>query len=216
MWSGKDSRTTHGRGVFRGPIGALALGLLAALACSGRSQLLDGPPLEEASDGGEGNAPSATGGTAGAGGAPSPGGGRAGAGAAGTTGKGGAGGTSTDPPYVDPGCPDAAAPEGVIECDPFTTPSGCAEGLACKPNIMHPYGDGCDQQVFNMLCRPAGTGTQGILCDSTSDCAEGFICVVGAGAGKLCLRMCELGGESTCPLGYLCSETDAKGIGVCA
>jgi hypothetical protein len=81
---------------------------------------------------------------------------------------------------------------------------------------MHPYGDGCDQQVFNLLCRPPGFASQGMECDSTSDCAEGFICVVGAGAGKLCLHMCELGGEKSCPAGFICGETDAEGIGVCA
>jgi hypothetical protein len=216
MWSGKDSRTTHGRRVFRGSLFALAVGLAAAAGCSGRSRLLDGPPQLDG-EGGETNEPGVTGGSSGAGGKSVPAAGSGGsAGSSGNAGKGGSAGKGSDPPYVDPGCPDAEAPQGIIECDPFSTPSGCGEGLACKPNIMHPYGTGCDQQVFSMLCRPAGPGTQGMECESTSDCAEGFICVVGAGAGTLCLHMCELGGELTCPVGFVCGETDAEGIGVCA
>jgi hypothetical protein len=192
----------------------LSFGLLAALACSGRSRVLDSPPPNYLGEGGEGNQPGPAAGssaTAGMASVAGGGGGRAGSGA-----KAGGAGEGSEPPYLDPGCPDAAAENGIIECDPFSTPSGCGEGLACKPSIMHPYGDGCDQQIFNLLCRPAGSGTQGMECEATGDCAEGFICVVGAGAGKLCLRMCELGGEMTCPPGYLCGETDAKGVGVCA
>jgi hypothetical protein len=197
MWSGKDSRTTHGRRVFRGSLFALAAGLTAAAGCSGRSRLLDGPPHLDG-EGGETNEPGVTGGSSGAGGKSAPAAGSGGsAGSSGTAGKGGSAGKGSDTPYDDPGCPDAAAPQGIIECDPS-------------------YGTGCDQQVFSMLCRPAGPGTQGMECESTSDCAEGFICVVGAGAGTLCLHMCELGGALTCPVGFVCGETDAEGIGVCA
>jgi hypothetical protein len=196
-------------------LGAATSALVAA-GCSGRSSRLDGPGVSDG-EGGEGEP------------GPSAGrGGHAGSGGAGASGRdagmdatgGTAGIVPTDappePPYVDPGCPDAATVPGTIECDPFTLPSGCAAGFACKPSIEHPFGDGCDQQRFNMLCRPAGFGVQGDECASASDCADGFLCVVGAGAGKLCLRMCPLDGTGSCPSGYICGETDALGVGVCA
>jgi hypothetical protein len=128
-----------------------------------------------------------------------------------------AGTGGSDVPFEDPGCPDTPAPPPVLECDAFSTPSGCSEGLACKPYIDHPYGSGCDQQVFNMLCVYPGTGVQGTPCgNGMSDCGEGYICVVGAAHGSVCLRMCPLDGSVRCPLGFVCGATDAEGIGVCA
>jgi hypothetical protein len=127
----------------------------------------------------------------------------------------GTGGTG-DVPYDDPGCPDAPAPESVIECDVFDS-SSCAEGLACKPDVEHPFGGGCDQQTVNLRCVVSGSGQQGDSCDGgMSDCAEGFICVIGAAHGARCLRMCPLDGSRRCPSGYVCGATDAEGIGVCA
>jgi hypothetical protein len=198
MWPGIVTHST----LLRRSAFALLLGastsMLVTAGCSGRSSRLDGPSVSDG-EGGEGE--------------PTPSAGRSG-----DAGRGGAGAPSDarDEPYVDPGCPDAAAVPGTIECDPFAQPSGCSAGFACKPSIEHPFGDGCDQQRFNMLCRPAGFGVQGAECSSANDCADGFLCVVGAGAGKLCLRMCPLDGTGACPSGYICGETDALGIGVCA
>lgn len=195
--------------------GAL-LGLAAVFGCSGHSRTIDGS--NDAGEGGTGGAGPLAG-RAGSGGKVQGGAGRGGspqdAGVDAGTG-GNVPADAMEEPYVDPGCPDAAAPEGIIECDPFSTPSGCPEGSACKPSISHPYGSGCDQQTFNLFCGAAGDGVQGSECFTGSDCADGFICVVGAGAGKLCLRMCAPDGTAVCPPGYLCGETDAAGIGVCA
>jgi hypothetical protein len=213
-WSGRVSRLSSARRGLGGAALALLLGLPIAVACSGRSRVLDGPL--GASEGDAGENQTGSGGSTASGGS---GAGRGGTSSqAGSAGRGGSAGTRDggEDPYVDPGCPDAEAPSGIVECDPFTVPSGCPEGLACKPNIVHPYGDGCDQQTFNLLCRPAGSGVQGSACGSASDCADGFICVFGAGAGTICLRMCGLDGTGVCPAGYVCGETDAQGIGVCA
>src|SRR5262249_28445885 len=115
-----------------------------------------------------------------------------------------------------PGCPDAAAPTPTLECDVFEEVSSCPDGTACKPQIEHPYGSGCDQQVFNMRCVFPGVGLQGAPCDSRmSDCADGYICAVGAAHGPHCLQMCPLDGVRHCPSGYVCGPTDAEGIGVC-
>jgi hypothetical protein len=206
MWSGIS---------FAGPrrqknAGALTLfaAVLVALGCAGRSTsaLPSDDDDDHASNSGRGGK-GGGGGKAGRGGSA----GRA-AGSGGMAGTGG-----TDVPYMDPGCPDLPAPAPVLECDVFSTPSGCPDGMACKPYIDHPYGSGCDQQSFNMLCVYAGSGEQGDPCDSgMSDCAEGHICVVGAAHGPHCLRMCPLDGTITCPSGFVCGATDAEGIGVCA
>lgn len=189
--------------------------MLAALAvafgCAGRSVTAEPSDDDDAASGRGG-----AGGTGGRGGKAGQGGsaGRA-AGSGGMAGTAGTGGT--DMPYEDPGCPDTPAPPAQIECDVFSTPGGCPDGMACKPYIDHPYGSGCDQQVFNMLCVYAGDGQQGAVCDSGMfECAEGYICVIGAAHGARCLRMCPLDGSVACPLGYVCGATDAEGIGVCA
>lgn len=132
-------------------------------------------------------------------------------------GKGGAAGSGgSDVPYDDPGCPDAAAPSPIVECNVFDVPSSCPAGTACKPQIEHPYGSGCDQQVFNMRCVYPGSGQQGAPCDNGMvDCADGFLCVVGAAHGAHCLHMCPLDGSTRCPAGFVCGATDADGIGVC-
>jgi hypothetical protein len=117
---------------------------------------------------------------------------------------------------MDPGCPDAAPPEPVVECSVFATPSGCPDGFVCKPSIEHPYGSGCGQQVFDMYCLTPGTGTQGTSCDDGfTDCAGGYICVIGAASGARCLSMCPLDGSARCPSGFVCSPTDVEGVGVC-
>ena len=206
MWSGSFRRQP-----FRSvPSGVLVLPLAVALGfgCAGRSTSV--APSDDDDD------VSGRGGTGGGGR-----GGSAGKGArGGSAGRGGSGGSSgtggSDVPYVDPGCPDAAAPTPIIECDVFDTVSACAPGYACKPQIEHPYGSGCDQQVFNMRCVTPGSGTQGSPCDNGMvDCAEGFICVVGAQHGPHCLQMCPIDGPTICPSWAVCNATDAGDIGVC-
>ena len=186
-------------------LGALAL-IIAA--CSGRSVLR--PPEDDA------GATGATGGTSGSGGKGGRGGTGGSAGLAGKAGMAGTGGTG-EMPFEDPGCPDIPPPDAIIECDVFDSPGVCGEGFACKPELDHPFGSGCDQEVLNMRCVLPGTGQQGEPCDDgMTSCADGFICVIGASHGARCLHMCPLDGSIRCPSGYVCGPTDADGIGVCA
>jgi hypothetical protein len=196
------------RRCLRAAVGALmAVGL--ASGCSGRSSTVLVPP-EESGTGGTGG----TGGTAAGGSSQA---GRGGAGGASAGRGGGAGGAGKEEPYVDPGCPSTPAPEGIKECDIFTTPSGCPAGTGCYPDLVHPYGDGCDQQTLNLVCRVAGTGVEGDLCGAGTDgCAPGFTCIVGAESGKRCLRICNPGMGLYCDPGAICGDTDARGIGVCS
>jgi hypothetical protein len=208
MWSGKRSFGSR----RRPPELALgfAVAALVASACAGRSSVRAD---DDATAGTPGRA-----GRGGSGGEAGHAAGRAGAGAVAIAGRGGGSGAGGgDTPYQDPGCPDAAAPPATIECNVFDAVSTCPAGFACKPDIEHPYGDGCDQQVFNMRCTTPGSGQQGDACGGdTNGCAEGFICVIGASHGARCLRMCPLDGTVRCPSGYVCGPTDADGIGVCA
>jgi len=208
MWSG--NRSVRSRRRASGLGWSLAVGVLVATACSGRSTVVPGGDEQAGSA-------SPTGHSGGKGGSGGRAGTAGGAGlAAGKPGLAGTGGTG-DVPFDDPGCPDAEAPAPIVECGVFDDVNACPDGLVCKPDIAHPYGAGCGQQVFNMRCVPPGPGVQGDPCDTgMSACAEGFICVVGASHGALCLRMCPLGGSTRCPSGYVCGPTDADGIGVCA
>jgi hypothetical protein len=180
-----------------------------ASGCSGRSSTVLVPPEQ-----------SGTGGTGGAGGTGVGGSSQAGRGGFGgaSAGRGGAGaGVGGEDPYVDPGCPDTPAPEGIKECDIFSTPSGCPAGTGCYPDLVHPYGSGCDQQTLNLICRVAGSGVEGDLCGAGTDgCAPGFTCIVGAESGKRCLRICNPGMGLYCEAGAICGDTDARGIGVCS
>lgn len=182
-----------------------ATGLVVA-SCGGQSTVIPGGPGDET--GGTGAIDSgARGGSSGRGGSTGSGGSSAA--------TGGTAGTD-EPPFVDPGCPDAAAPEGFVECDVFGSSDDCPSGLGCYPYITHPFGEGCDQQSFGAVCAPAGNGTQGAFCDGGANiCAPGYLCVVGAQAGKRCMRICPLDGSAQCAPGLICAKTDAHGIGVC-
>lgn len=127
-------------------------------------------------------------------------------------GAGGAGGTTVDSGYVDPGCPDAPAPEPVRECDPFSVPTGCSFGDACYPFVSYPSGV-CEQETFGTFCLPPGTGQQGDPC-SGEPCAAGFVCVV-SGQGNQCVQLCPLQGEDGCPPGLFCVPVDVEGFGAC-
>lgn len=145
----------------------------------------------------------------------------------GTAGKGGAGpsagGTGVVDAgfdhYVDPGCPDAAAPPGIVECDPLAPISGCAPGYGCYPYVEHPFGSGCGQQTYGALCLSPGIGQQGAPCSSDSPigdhCAPGYVCVIGILPGKRCAKLCPLGTPDVCPDGMICGDLDIEGYGVC-
>jgi hypothetical protein len=206
MWSGSFSQTKLERRALRALIVLVAAAGVGA-GCSGRSTTQIVPPEQ-----------SGTGGTGGSG-----------TGGSGFAGRGGQGGMSAgrdagkdadageDDPYVDPGCPSTPAPEGVRECDIFSMPSGCPEGTGCYPDLVHPYGVGCDQQTLNLVCRVAGTGVEGDLCGAgTEGCAPGFTCIVGAESGKRCLRICNPKMGLFFEPGAICGDTDARGIGVCS
>jgi hypothetical protein len=206
MWSGSFTPAKLERRGLHAAVGVLmAVGV--ASGCSGRSSTVLVPPEQ-----------SGTGGTGGSGVGGSGQAGRGGSGGASAGRGGGAGaGAGQEEPYVDPGCPGTPAPEGVKDCDIFSTPSGCPSGTGCYPDLVHPFGDGCDQQTLNLVCRVAGTGVEGDRCGAgTGGCAPGFTCIVGAESGKRCLRICNPGMGLYCEPGAICGDTDARGIGVCS
>ncbi len=206
MWSGRFLRLEVGARALFG-LGFVWLVLGAAPACSGHSETIF---LEPAA-----GAAGSTAGSGGRGGAGS--GGSAGASAGRDAGVPDDADTDADDPYHEPPCPDEPAPPGEVDCDIFSTPSGCPEGTGCYPDLVHPFGDGCDQQTLSLVCRPAGLGVEGDLCGiGTGGCAPGYTCIVGAESGKRCLRVCDPNGGLRCPAGSICGETDADGIGVCS
>lgn len=115
--------------------------------------------------------------------------------------------------YVDPGCPDAAAPVFDFACDPLAPPGQCAENESCYPYVDYPA-DPCAAEVYGAFCYPAGLGTQGGPCYSPVDCAAGFVCVV-SGAGNQCVRICSLSDPWTCSDGRVCEPLDVAGVGGC-
>jgi hypothetical protein len=144
------------------------------------------------------------------------------AGSSSFAGRGGAGATSIPPDaafdeYADPGCPDAGPPAQVNECDAFAMTPTCPLGEGCYPFVDHPFGDGCGAQRFGTVCMFAGTGRQGAECgDGTSECASGFVCVVGSQPGKHCVQLCRMSDPNSCPRGFICGELDVEGYGVCS
>jgi len=185
----------------------LLAGVLAVAACGGSVA------GEDDSTGGAGGfgagGTGATGGTivtGGFGGTSATGGTGGKGGTGGTGGKGGTGGT-----YVDPGCPDAAPPPPVKDCDPFG-PNTCKAGEACYPFVQYPTKP-CEQEIFGALCAPVGSGKQGDPCGA-SNCAGGFVCVV-TGQGTECVQLCDLFGAAKCPPGLFCVPIDVEGIGGC-
>lgn len=182
----------------------VAAGFGLAVACGGT---VGGDVVP---DGGAG-----TGGIAGFGGS---GGGFGGFSAFGGVGGGGFGGGVTDSGfggsggYVDPGCPDAAPPPPMKECEPFATPTGCPTGEACYPFVQYPAKK-CDQEVYGTFCAPAGSGKQGDPCGGNL-CAANHVCVI-TGVGTQCVQMCPLTGEDGCPPGLFCVPIDVQGFGGC-
>ncbi len=187
------------RGMRRGMLSLLAT---MALACGG-------------SVGGDGTGDAGLGGS---GGLIGIGGGGTGGGFGGFAAFGGSGGgsgglvTGGTGGYVDPGCPDAAPPPKIEECDPFANPTGCGPGEGCYPFVQYPQ-QKCDKEQFGTICAPAGSGKQGEPCGGEL-CAAGFVCVV-TGVGTQCVKICKLSGASSCPPGLFCVPVDVEGIGGC-
>jgi hypothetical protein len=140
-------------------------------------------------------------------------------GSAGSSGAAPSGGQSqggrSDPP-IGTGCPETEPLEPDLQCSPLDG-AACGPGFGCYPYVVHPDGNGCEQQRSGTTCAPSGVGTQGSTCGAEPEarCAPGFVCVVGQRAGKRCAQLCELGGLQTCSGGLLCSELDVPGFGVC-
>jgi hypothetical protein len=130
----------------------------------------------------------------------------------------GTGGTSTGgrnySTYTATGCPDAASPPVIAQCDLFASVSGCPTGQACYPTIRA-TSDPCQPEQYYYVCARAGTGTQWSNCSSSNDCAQGYVCVV-ATAGTKCQETCSLSNPSTCPPGMFCDPIDVAGVGTCS
>ena len=124
--------------------------------------------------------------------------------------SGGTGGGSGG--FIDPGCPDAAAPPPDLECDPFKKPTGCPPNEACYPFVQYPAGK-CAKEIHGTRCSPAGTGTQGDPCGG-SLCAANHVCVI-TGRGTQCVQLCPLKGADGCPKGLFCVPIDVEGFGGC-
>ena len=134
----------------------------------------------------------------------------------GATSSGGRGSGGTTSPFVDPECPSVEPEPGVFECDPLAPAQQCGPDMGCYPYVQHPFGDGCDVETYGSVCLPSGTGTQGALCgDGGVDCAAGYVCVIGAHAGRRCAKLCAFAGANECPPGMICGDTDIQGYGVC-
>lgn len=179
--------------------GLLVLALGFSVGCGGSVVQNDSHPVSEAGGGGAGLA-AAIGGSRSAGAAGI--GGRA-------VGKAGAGGIGPGPD-----CAPQEPPTAQNECDPFAA-NTCPEGQGCYPFVRHPEGDGCAQESYGTVCRPVGSGTQGMLCDGEAGCAPGFVCVVGQRAGKRCAALCDLTRGDQCSGGLICGSIDVAGFGAC-
>lgn len=118
--------------------------------------------------------------------------------------------------FMEEQCPDDPPPPEEKECEPTDPYADCADGYGCYPYFVYPYGERCGHPVFGAECAPASEGDQGDFCgDGLGYCSPGFMCVVGAAGGKRCAQICPLEGESGCPDGLVCGETDVQGYGVC-
>lgn len=186
-------------------------GLALAVSCGGVAESDWSPDAGDAG-GGTGGTYS-TGGSGGTGGTVYPTGGRAGTGGrdAGRDARD-SGKDARDSGWVDPVCPDAPPPPPLEECDPFSTPTGCAAGQGCYPYVDYPTGP-CDEEQYGTVCMTAGYGTQGSPCDGSA-CASGHVCVV-TGSGNQCVELCDPTGPDTCPGGLICFGLDVAGFGGC-
>jgi hypothetical protein len=114
--------------------------------------------------------------------------------------------------YTDPGCPSPVEPKIDAECMVLDQTS-CPAGEGCYPTITYPTAL-CEPETFGMTCFTAGDGVQWDECKALTDCAPGYICVVG-GLGTMCLRACDSSDPTSCPKGLFCDAIDLPGIGTC-
>jgi hypothetical protein len=96
-------------------------------------------------------------------------------------------------------------------CDPFAQDCPTA-----TDNCQYTRADGTTQ------CVPSGTATDGMTCNSTTPCAQGFLCI-GSGASGTCRKYCnpmapgDAGAARTCPSGFQCGGVSQlpNNFGVC-
>jgi hypothetical protein len=131
---------------------------------------------------------------------------------AGTDHRGGAASGGTTSTYVESTCPSAPLPTVEAECVVGDL-SSCPAGEGCYPTITYPSAP-CEPEIYRMLCLPAGSGRQWDSCYSLTDCASGYICVVGS-IGTECQLACDTTDPKSCPSGLFCEAIDLQGIGTC-
>ncbi len=129
-------------------------------------------------------------------------------------GAGGEPGFDLSSSYVEEVCPaPSQAPAPLLECNPFTQPSGCAEGEGCYPFAVYPD-DPCAPETFGSECLRAGSGGQGDSCRGDADCGPGFACIVSS-FGTECAALCPRLAVEPCSPGLICAAIDVDGFGVC-
>ncbi len=116
--------------------------------------------------------------------------------------------------YTATGCPDAALPPVIEQCNLFSSVSGCPAGQGCYPAISS-TSDPCQPEQYSYVCARAGSGTQSDYCGKVTDCASGFVCVVTSNATE-CQKMCSTSDPSTCSPGMRCDPIDVAGVGTCS
>ena len=90
-------------------------------------------------------------------------------------------------------------PEGAKACAAgvcnYQTQAGCALDLACRPQFP--------AAASSVIpgCEPAGAAQSGEACESSADCARGFLCLPGEG---VCRKLCCGGDWSACPSNESC------------
>jgi hypothetical protein len=185
------------------PVGILGSTMFLFLACGGPAA-----PLPQAHGrGGSGGMTTTTTTTVATGGTLATSTGRGGA-----TGRAGSGTGGVISTYVDPGCPNVVTPQMDAQCDVFDQTT-CSEGKGCYPGIHYPSAP-CQPETYGMYCLWAGSGVQWDPCQTLTDCAPGYVCVVG-GTGTDCERACDTSDPASCPKGLFCSAIDLPGIGTC-
>lgn len=129
------------------------------------------------------------------------------------SGSGGAGGNGNCPRVVLKAQDQIPLPpNGEAACETplcnYQTQSGCAEDQACRPSF--PAGSA----TVTPACEPFGTGETADPCDTSSDCARGYLCatVIPSPDGGItpavsrCYQQCCDGDWTACASGTSCSR----------
>ena len=80
-------------------------------------------------------------------------------------------------------------------CDPVAQ-TGCPTGMGCQP-YLHSAGNFTD-------CVYMGNKLDGQVCNSTTECSPGSVCVGNATNGYKCAEVCATNGTNTCASGMTC------------